>query len=132
MGSRNQNSLQSKFDQTSKISKSVFVSNFPDGCNYKDIWKVFNDYGTVVDVFIPNKKSKVGKRFAFDRFIKVLNLDRLIENLNTIWIGRFHLIANPVRYERPNATQFKKACWGPMVLHRVLDNLRFRTEVDHM
>ncbi|GJR73258.1 hypothetical protein Tco_0085623 [Tanacetum coccineum] len=46
MGSRNQNSLQSKFDQTSKISKSVFVSNFPDGCNYRDIWKVCNDYGT--------------------------------------------------------------------------------------
>nr|GEX27840.1 RNA-directed DNA polymerase, eukaryota [Tanacetum cinerariifolium] len=34
-------------------------------------------------------------------FIKVINLDRLIENLNTIWIGRFHLFANPVRFERP-------------------------------
>nr|GEW98539.1 RNA-directed DNA polymerase, eukaryota [Tanacetum cinerariifolium] len=55
----------------------------------------------LVDVFIPNKKSKVGKRFAFVRFIKVINLDRLIENLNTIWISRFHLFANPVRFERP-------------------------------
>nr|GFC51701.1 hypothetical protein [Tanacetum cinerariifolium] len=27
--------------------------------------------------------------------------DRLIENLNTIWIGRFHLFAIPVRFERP-------------------------------
>nr|GEW80401.1 RNA-directed DNA polymerase, eukaryota [Tanacetum cinerariifolium] len=36
----------------------------------KDLWKVCNDYGTVVNVFIPNKKSKVGKRFAFVRFIK--------------------------------------------------------------
>nr|GEY64933.1 RNA-directed DNA polymerase, eukaryota [Tanacetum cinerariifolium] len=31
----------------------------------------------------------------------VINLDRLIENLNTIWIDRFHLFANPVRFERP-------------------------------
>nr|GEX08516.1 hypothetical protein [Tanacetum cinerariifolium] len=31
---------------------------------------VCNDYGTVVDVFIPNKKFKAGKRFAFVRFIK--------------------------------------------------------------
>nr|GEV55346.1 reverse transcriptase domain-containing protein [Tanacetum cinerariifolium] len=33
-------------------------------------------YGTVVDVFIPSKKSKARKRFAFVRFIKVFNLDR--------------------------------------------------------
>ncbi|GJY73817.1 RNA-directed DNA polymerase, eukaryota [Tanacetum coccineum] len=74
---------------------------FREVCTAKDLWKVCNDYGTVVDVFIPNKKSKVGKRFAFVRFIKATNLDRLIENLNTIWIGRFHLFANPVRFERP-------------------------------
>ncbi|GKB73269.1 RNA-directed DNA polymerase, eukaryota [Tanacetum coccineum] len=101
MGIPYQNSLQSKADQTAKISKSVYVSNFPVGCSSKDLWKVCSEYGTVVDVFIPNKKSKVGKRFAFVRFIKVFNLDRLIQNLNTIWIGRFHLFANPVRFERP-------------------------------
>nr|GEU31655.1 hypothetical protein [Tanacetum cinerariifolium] len=60
----------------------------------------------MVDVFIPNKKSKAGKRFAFVRFIKVIILDRLIENLNTIWIGRFHLFANPVRFERPKKLVF--------------------------
>nr|GEY43500.1 RNA-directed DNA polymerase, eukaryota, reverse transcriptase zinc-binding domain protein [Tanacetum cinerariifolium] len=70
MGAHNKNSLQSKADQTVRISKSIFVSNFPDGCTAKDLWKVCNDYGTVVDVFIPNKKSKAGKRFSFVRFIK--------------------------------------------------------------
>ncbi|GKC69529.1 RNA-directed DNA polymerase, eukaryota, nucleotide-binding alpha-beta plait domain protein, partial [Tanacetum coccineum] len=56
----------------------VFFTNFlfpvhyylQHGCNNRDLWKVCNDYGTVVDVFIPNKKSKAGKRFAFVRFIK--------------------------------------------------------------
>nr|GEW05610.1 RNA-directed DNA polymerase, eukaryota, nucleotide-binding alpha-beta plait domain protein [Tanacetum cinerariifolium] len=69
---------------------------------------VCNDYGTVVDVFIPNKKSKAGKHFAFVRFIKVLNFDRLIENLKTIWIGRFHLSANLARFDRPKAPTFQK------------------------
>nr|GEV65195.1 RNA-directed DNA polymerase, eukaryota [Tanacetum cinerariifolium] len=41
-----------------------------EGCTPKDLWKVCNDYGIVVDVFIPNKKSKAGKPFAFVRFIK--------------------------------------------------------------
>ncbi|GJU63300.1 RNA-directed DNA polymerase, eukaryota [Tanacetum coccineum] len=112
MGHRYQNSLQSKFDQTSKVSKSVYVSNFPDDCNTRDLWKACKVYGTVVDVFMPNKKSKSGKKFAFVRFIQVNNLDRLIENLNTIWIGRFHLFANPVRYERPNAAPIQKVFVG--------------------
>ncbi|GJR41635.1 RNA-directed DNA polymerase, eukaryota, nucleotide-binding alpha-beta plait domain protein [Tanacetum coccineum] len=112
MGFRFQNSLQSKIDQTSKISKSVFISNFPDDCSSRDLWKVCNGYGTVVDVFIPNKRSKAGKRFAFVRFINVLNLDRLIENLKTIWIGRFHLSANTARFERPKASTFQKEKQG--------------------
>ncbi|GJZ60797.1 retrovirus-related pol polyprotein from transposon TNT 1-94 [Tanacetum coccineum] len=55
----------------------------------------------VVDVYIPNHKSKAGKQFAFVRFIRVEDIDRLIGNLCTIWIGRVHLHANVVRYERP-------------------------------
>nr|GEU52932.1 reverse transcriptase domain-containing protein [Tanacetum cinerariifolium] len=58
------------------------------------------DYGTVVDVYIPNRKSKAGKRFAFVHFIKVENIDRLAGNLCTLWIGRMHLHANVVRFKR--------------------------------
>ncbi|GKB76342.1 RNA-directed DNA polymerase, eukaryota, nucleotide-binding alpha-beta plait domain protein, partial [Tanacetum coccineum] len=102
MGDHKWNSQHSKEDQTMKISKSVFVTNFLEGCTARDLWKVCNDYGTVVDVFIPFKKSKAGKRFAFVRFIKVINLDRLVENLRTIWIGRYHLHANAARFQRLN------------------------------
>ncbi|GJZ93321.1 RNA-directed DNA polymerase, eukaryota, nucleotide-binding alpha-beta plait domain protein, partial [Tanacetum coccineum] len=84
-----------------KISSSVYVTNFPESTSSRDLWKVCSDYGTVVDVFIPFKKSKAGKKFAFVRFIKVIDLERLVENLNTVWIGRFHLYANRVRFERP-------------------------------
>nr|GEV31949.1 RNA-directed DNA polymerase, eukaryota [Tanacetum cinerariifolium] len=52
------------------------------------------------------RKVKVTLLRIFGRFIKVINLDRLIENLNTIWIGRFHLFANPVRFERPKKFVF--------------------------
>ncbi|GKD77417.1 RNA-directed DNA polymerase, eukaryota, nucleotide-binding alpha-beta plait domain protein [Tanacetum coccineum] len=98
MGSRQ---WHSKEDQTLRISKSVFVTNFPETCYYRDLWKVCNDYGSVVDVFIPVKKSKACKRFAFVRFIKVKDLDRLVANLCTIWIGRFHIHANVARFHRP-------------------------------
>nr|GFC03097.1 nucleotide-binding alpha-beta plait domain-containing protein [Tanacetum cinerariifolium] len=62
------------------------------------------------------------KRFAFVRFIKVFNLDRLVENLCTIWIGRYHLYVNFVRFERShksflaptaNATEVPKKSFVP-------------------
>nr|GEW64643.1 DNA polymerase zeta processivity subunit [Tanacetum cinerariifolium] len=77
-----------------------FVTNFPDNTTSKDLWEVCQGYGTVVDVYIPNRKSKARKRFAFVRFIKVENVDRLVGNLYTLWIGRIHLHANVVRFER--------------------------------
>ncbi|GKC76131.1 hypothetical protein Tco_1126905 [Tanacetum coccineum] len=33
-------------------------------------------------------------------------MERLIENLCTIWIGRFHLHANPVRFQRESIASF--------------------------
>ncbi|GKD63486.1 RNA-directed DNA polymerase, eukaryota, partial [Tanacetum coccineum] len=77
---------RSNEDQAVRISKSIFVTNFPDNLGSKELWKV----------------SKAGKRFAFVRFIRVNDLDCLVGNLCKIWIGRFHLHANVARFEHAN------------------------------
>ncbi|GJW24719.1 RNA-directed DNA polymerase, eukaryota [Tanacetum coccineum] len=106
--------LNSNEELTQKISHSIFVTNFPDSVNSRDLWRECSVYGTVVDVFIPSKKSKAGKRFAFVRFIKVFNLDRLVKNLCTLWIGRYHLFANQVRFDRPHKPSSKKSYFPPL------------------
>ncbi|GJV56809.1 RNA-directed DNA polymerase, eukaryota [Tanacetum coccineum] len=93
--------FRSNEDGVRSISRSIFVTNFPDSTTAKDLWKICQGYGSVVDVFIPNRKSKAGKRFAFVRFIRVGNIERLVGNISTLWIGRMHLQANVVRFERP-------------------------------
>ncbi|GJS41595.1 RNA-directed DNA polymerase, eukaryota [Tanacetum coccineum] len=95
-------SVLSNEDRIQRMSHSIYVTNFPESINSRDLWRECSVFGTVVDVFIPFKKSQAGKRFAFVRFIKVFSLDRLVKNLCTIWIGRHHLYANQVRFERPN------------------------------
>nr|GEV14313.1 RNA-directed DNA polymerase, eukaryota [Tanacetum cinerariifolium] len=107
MGDRR--SFNSKEDLTLKISKLVFVTNFPDRFTARDLWNVCSTYGQVVDVYIPLKKSKAGRFFAFVRFLKVDNLDRLIDNLCTICIGRFHLHANQVRFQRATRSSSVKS-----------------------
>nr|GEU47366.1 RNA-directed DNA polymerase, eukaryota [Tanacetum cinerariifolium] len=92
--------LRSKEDDVQNISTSVFVTNFPDQFGAKDLWHSCKAYGHVVDAYILDRRSKAGKRFGFVRFIKVFDMDRLISNLCTIWVGRFKLHANVAQFLR--------------------------------
>ncbi|PWA87940.1 hypothetical protein CTI12_AA121160 [Artemisia annua] len=89
-----------KEDMVNQVSTSIFVTNFPDQFSFRDLWKECDVYGKVIDVYIPNRRSKTGKRFGFVRFIKINDVERLVNNLCTIWVGRFKLHANVVRFQR--------------------------------
>ncbi|GJS70202.1 RNA-directed DNA polymerase, eukaryota [Tanacetum coccineum] len=93
-------SHKSKEDDVSKISTSIFITNFPVTFSAKDLFNACKQYGHVVDAYIPIKRSKAGKRFGFVRFINVFNEERLVNNLCTIWVGRLKLHANSVRFHR--------------------------------
>ncbi|GKE26578.1 nucleotide-binding alpha-beta plait domain-containing protein [Tanacetum coccineum] len=93
-------SYRSKEDEVLKISRSVFVTNFPDQFSVKDLWNTCKNYGHVVDAYIPNRRSKAGKRFGFVRFINVFDVTRLVNNLCTMWVGRYKIHANIPRFHR--------------------------------
>ncbi|GKC52966.1 RNA-directed DNA polymerase, eukaryota, reverse transcriptase zinc-binding domain protein, partial [Tanacetum coccineum] len=93
-------SKQSKEDDVQKVSLAVYVTNFPENFSAKDLWNAWKVYGYIVDSYIPNRKSKMGKRFGFVRFIHVKDSDRLVQNLCTVWIGSFKLYANVARFDR--------------------------------
>ncbi|GJR02879.1 nucleotide-binding alpha-beta plait domain-containing protein [Tanacetum coccineum] len=102
-------SFRSKEDDVAKISTSIFVSNFPDSVSAKDLFHSCKQYGHVVDSFIPMKRLKDGKRFGFVRFINVFNVERLVNNLCTIWLNRCKLHANIERFNRDqkNGNKYK-------------------------
>ncbi|GJX14440.1 nucleotide-binding alpha-beta plait domain-containing protein [Tanacetum coccineum] len=93
-------SFRSKEDDVAKISTSIFVLNFLDFVSAKDLFHSCKQYGHVVDSFIPMKRLKDGKRFGFVRFINVFNVERLVNNLCTIWLNRCKLHANIARFNR--------------------------------
>ncbi|GJY10547.1 nucleotide-binding alpha-beta plait domain-containing protein [Tanacetum coccineum] len=100
-------SHRSKEDEVQKISSSVFITKFSDSFSARDLFKSCSIYGNVVDAYIPNKRSKAEKRFGFVRFIKVFNMERLVNNLCTMWVGRYRLHANTVRFERTSLNNDK-------------------------
>ncbi|GJW52127.1 RNA-directed DNA polymerase, eukaryota, reverse transcriptase zinc-binding domain protein [Tanacetum coccineum] len=86
--------------EVEKIATSFYITNFPDYVDAKRLWKECEPYGRIVDSFIANKKSRVGKRFGFVRFTGVKNEEELANTLATIWIGSYHLFAVVARFKR--------------------------------
>nr|GEW23335.1 RNA-directed DNA polymerase, eukaryota [Tanacetum cinerariifolium] len=80
-------------------------------------------YGHVVDSFIPNKRAKNGKRFAFVRFINVFSEERLVNNLCTVWIDRHKLHANIFRFHRKSEKGVKAENKGTGVNRKDMNNL---------
>nr|GFA24313.1 nucleotide-binding alpha-beta plait domain-containing protein [Tanacetum cinerariifolium] len=107
---------RTKEDDVASISTSVYVTNFPESILAKDLFKACRQYGHVVDSFIPNKKSKTGKRFGFVKFINVFSEERLINNLCTVWIDRFKLHANIARFQRPMGKKEENGGKKPFVV----------------
>ncbi|GJT04859.1 uncharacterized oxidoreductase-like protein [Tanacetum coccineum] len=58
IGINNRSFFSSKEDQALKISKSVFITNFPNHFTACNLLNVCLAYGNVIDVDIPSKKSK--------------------------------------------------------------------------
>nr|GEZ52569.1 ChaC-like family protein [Tanacetum cinerariifolium] len=92
-------------EEVQKISTSIFVTNFLDYAKAKDLWNVCKQYDQVVDAFISDRKSKAGKRYGSVRFIRVYDVDRLVSNLCTLWMGSHHLHAHVARFMRPPAVK---------------------------
>ncbi|GJY24384.1 hypothetical protein Tco_0398042 [Tanacetum coccineum] len=59
--------------------------------------------GRIVDSYIANTPSKMGKRFGFVRFMGVENDELLDKSLASTWIGNHHVYATVARYQRFNA-----------------------------
>ncbi|GLU20772.1 hypothetical protein SLE2022_369540 [Rubroshorea leprosula] len=70
--------------QLSGQARTFFFYNFPENLRAKDLWYCFQGYRKVVDVFVPNKRDKWGKRFGFVRMVGVMNEYQMEKKLNEI------------------------------------------------
>ncbi|PWA94082.1 hypothetical protein CTI12_AA064110 [Artemisia annua] len=86
--------------EVDRVATSFYVTNFPDHLDAKGLWKLCEPFGCIVDAFIANKISKIGKRFGFVRFKGVLDADVFVKSLANIWIGNFHVYFAVARFQR--------------------------------
>nr|GFB80426.1 nucleotide-binding alpha-beta plait domain-containing protein [Tanacetum cinerariifolium] len=122
-------SYRSKKDDVSRISTSIYVSNFPESFSAKNLFHSCKQYGHVVDTFIPFKWSKDRKRFGFVCFKNVFNVERLASNLCTIWIDRSRFHANIARFHRAPLNNNKVPTKQKFGYNRNINNVRAKEGV---
>lgn len=81
-----------------RIATSFYFSDFPEEWQLFDMWRCFDKYGLVVDVFIPSKRAKNGKRFGFVRVKGVEDVHGLWLRLKTLTIGDYRLFIKPALF----------------------------------
>ncbi|KAI3792215.1 hypothetical protein L2E82_06088 [Cichorium intybus] len=64
---------------------SFYVSNLPEGATVNEIWKKFEGFGKLVDVYIARKKERSGARFGFVRFAGVQDAKAMEESFASAW-----------------------------------------------
>lgn len=104
---KNRSNLSERRDDRSLEggATTFFVSNIPDGCSASKIWKIFQQFGCLVDVYVARKRDRMGQCFGFARFIKVQHEEKLEKDLSNIFIEKRRLVVNVSKYKRKAAIQ---------------------------
>ena len=80
---------------------SFYFSHFPYFVQEKQLWRIFQEWGKVWEVFIPTKRNKQGHRYGFVHFKGVENEDRLERKLdNNIYINDMKMFVNKPKFQR--------------------------------
>ncbi|KAL8557640.1 hypothetical protein ACS0TY_004919 [Phlomoides rotata] len=76
------------FPNSSSSAFKVFVSNFPEDWKTSDVFVWLSKWGKIIDVFIPDRRTKLGRRFAFVSFVEIVDGDNLVKVIDEQWIGQ--------------------------------------------
>lgn len=89
---------------------TFFFRNFPEECKEETLRRKFGEVRKVVDVFIPAKRDRSGKRFGFIRFEGLDGCQDRLDKLNKIWVDSFLIRAFVPRFTRSIAMRREGSC----------------------
>lgn len=79
---------------------TIYLENLPDNCHAAFVCKITSKFPSVLDVYVPKKLNKKGRRFAFVRVDSFSTIQNLLNILNIICIGVNKLRAFRSRFEK--------------------------------
>jgi hypothetical protein len=79
---------------------TFFFTDFPTSFGAKAMFNAFHYYGDILEVVIPAKRDRRGRRFGFARFKNVMDAQGFESELANLTIGRDKISVNLSRYHR--------------------------------
>ncbi|GJX89546.1 nucleotide-binding alpha-beta plait domain-containing protein [Tanacetum coccineum] len=102
-------SKRSDFDRLMKSTATTyFFTHFPDSWGTTALWRMFEKYGHIADLYITKNRTVHGERFGFVRFLKVASAEAFQRKLSEIRIGYEKLLINVTRYEKGRTEEVQK------------------------
>lgn len=86
-----------------KEATSFFISNIPFEFSSGEIRKEIESMGSLVDLFLSKRLDKHGHRFGFARFNWVMNISKLEEALNNMFMGGRKVYAKVAKFAREDS-----------------------------
>nr|GEV71701.1 hypothetical protein CTI12_AA561260 [Tanacetum cinerariifolium] len=116
------------------ISTSFFVTNFPEQTTAKELWRLCKQYGNIIDVFIPNRRSKlVDSQEASILKDEFSNKNSGMEEIpkamfdKSEHVGNISPACNEVRME----TRVEEKSEDPFNIYDMLNNKKPTKSVEH-
>lgn len=92
-------------DKIMEKSKSMYITIFTEDWAVADVHGAFRKIAPVVDVFLPDKRNKNGKRFTFARFNRTVDVNEVLLSVKGLWIGNYKILANLARFDRTDGVR---------------------------
>ncbi|KAJ4849830.1 hypothetical protein Tsubulata_045590 [Turnera subulata] len=73
---------------------SLYVANVTETWKPADIYRIMSKYGEVIDVYIPSKRSRSGRRFCFVRYRGLRDIQRLLNDVGRVQVEHGFIRAN--------------------------------------
>ncbi|KAL8457329.1 hypothetical protein ACS0TY_035251 [Phlomoides rotata] len=78
----------------------IDICEIEDEWNTRDVFVWLSKWGKVIDVYIPNRRTRVDRRFTFVSFVGVCDGDRLVKTIDDLWIGQRKVRAAYVNHRK--------------------------------
>ncbi|XP_058755462.1 uncharacterized protein LOC131628653 [Vicia villosa] len=86
--------------EDSNNKTTFFFTSFPEKLGAKQMYEIFQTYGDIDEVIIPNKRDKRGMRYGFVRFFGVIDSEFLATKLDNIFLENKKIFVNLPRFQR--------------------------------
>lgn len=79
---------------------SFYVTNSPENLPLFRLRQAFEVCGMLSELYVARHRNARGQEFGFARFVNVKNNIKLLQTLNSVWVGECRVWAKEARFDR--------------------------------